>query len=587
MLEPYVCYMRLFPQCYWLQKDTDPALGPGHSCVLRVDPGGHIIYWTREFNRTKSKAIEYYYKFIADIVDVRKGKYAVLEQAASISQANILRECLMTIVTNVDFVNPEFHTFMSTPDESKEVDEWADYIFKLSQETRRTQRGVLFYMQKLFAPIRYASCKELITIDDIVKIIVPCESNIADSTRIHKALMASELFFGKNGIPRTSFTDEHIFDIYMAITDRREIYHIFARRTRDRKTRILPGRMELKKVKRFLNHVQRDPRQNEVIFPEECNQSVKKIIDKFNGNRKFLSEKAFAKYLLSDENVEITNYSLRFAEENMHQPLSCYFINSSHNSYLIGAQIRHARYFCANQSSSADVEMYRQILLSGCRCVELDCWDGPDGEPIITHGPTEITLIQPVLFKDVCDAIAESAFKTSVYPVCLSIENHCSPAQQARMAEIFVESFGDLLLKDPLSDVPLLADVPLPSPYKLRRKILIKGRKKIASNRDEAKVSSQYSKDLNSFDLSSLEEEITTSGERSTDNEEIVYRNTINTPEILERNSKALYEMASIAITEESMNADESTPNDPAISFNDDQKRVFLIDANTSTTVDI
>lgn len=56
--------------------------------------------------------------------------------------------------------------------------------------------------------------------------------------------------------------------------------------TRDRKTRILPGRMELKKFKRFLNRVQRDPRQNEVIFPEECNQSVKKIIDKFNGNRK-------------------------------------------------------------------------------------------------------------------------------------------------------------------------------------------------------------------------------------------------------------------------------------------------------------
>uniref|UniRef100_A0A914ZXF5 Phosphoinositide phospholipase C n=1 Tax=Parascaris univalens TaxID=6257 RepID=A0A914ZXF5_PARUN len=460
----------------------------------------------------------------------------------------------MTIVTNVNFVNPEFHTFMSTPDESKEVDEWADYIFKLSQETRRTQRGVLFYMQKLFAPIRYASCKELITIDDIVKIIVPCESNIADSTRIHKALMTSELFCGRNGIPRASFTDEHIFDIYIAITDRREIHHIFSRRTRDRKTRLLPGKMDLKKVKRFLNHIQRDPRQNEVIFPEECNQSVKKIINKFSGNRKFLTEKGFAKYLLSDENVEVTNYSIRFAEENMHQPLSCYFINSSHNSYLIGAQIRHARYFCANQSSSADVEIYRQILLSGCRCVELDCWDGPDGEPIITHGPTEITLIQPVLFKDVCDAIAESAFKTSVYPVCLSIENHCSPAQQARMAEIFIESFGDLLLKDPIPDVPLLAGVPLPSPYMLRRKILIKGRKKIASNRDEAKVWAQCSKDLSSFDLSNPEPEIATSGDCSTDKEETVHSNTVNTPDILERNSRALYEMASIAITDESAN---------------------------------
>lgn len=56
-----------------------------------------------------------------------------------------------------------------------------------------------------------------------------------------------------------------------------------------------------------------------------------------------------------------------------------------------------------------------------------------------------------------------------------------------------------------------------------------------------AKCNAKNFADLNSFDLSSLEEEIATSGERSTDNEEIVYRNTINTPEILERNSKALY----------------------------------------------
>lgn len=40
------------------------------------------------------------------------------------------------------------------------------------------------------------------------------------------------------------------------------------------------------------------------------------------------------------------------------------------------------------------------------------------------------TFVPEIFAKDVLEAIAESAFKTSEYPVILSFENHCNPRQQ-------------------------------------------------------------------------------------------------------------------------------------------------------------
>uniref|UniRef100_A0A1I7X3B0 PI-PLC Y-box domain-containing protein n=1 Tax=Heterorhabditis bacteriophora TaxID=37862 RepID=A0A1I7X3B0_HETBA len=49
---------------------------------------------------------------------------------------------------------------------------------------------------------------------------------------------------------------------------------------------------------------------------------------------------------------------------------------------------------------------------------------------------------------EVCEAINEVAFKTSEYPVLLSIENHLKQNQQKKMVEIFLEVFKDKLLKE-------------------------------------------------------------------------------------------------------------------------------------------
>ena len=97
-------------------------------------------------------------------------------------------------------------------------------------------------------------------------------------------------------------------------------------------------------------------------------------------------------------------------------------INSSHNSYLDGHQF----------IGRASADMYRRILLQGCRCLEIDCYDGGDGEPRVTHGRSLVTSIP---LAEALAAIEQCAFATTDFPLILSLEMHCSPPQQASRAD--------------------------------------------------------------------------------------------------------------------------------------------------------
>jgi phosphatidylinositol phospholipase C delta len=56
--------------------------------------------------------------------------------------------------------------------------------------------------------------------------------------------------------------------------------------------------------------------------------------------------------------------------EDLNWPLASYFISSSHNTYLSGNQL----------SSDSTTEAYTNVLRRGCRCVEVDVWDGDDSD---------------------------------------------------------------------------------------------------------------------------------------------------------------------------------------------------------------
>eukprot|EP01147_Barroeca_monosierra_P010231 gene10230-2387_t len=213
--------------------------------------------------------------------------------------------------------------------------------------------------------------------------------------------------------------------------------------------------------------------QHEEVFESECVD----LIEQFEPARHdgLLGVDGMTQLLLSRYGDAYNPDHREDVYQDMTKPLTEYFISSSHNTYLTDDQIR----------GPSDVEAYKRALLAGCRCVELDCWDGDadwNYEPIIYHG---YTLTSKILLKDALLACKEYAFVTSSYPLILSIENHLSVEQQKIFARNMHEIFGDALfvVEDNCHE--------LPSPEDLKHKVIVKGKKLPPLEDDEGSVSDE------------------------------------------------------------------------------------------------
>ncbi|EFX86832.1 hypothetical protein DAPPUDRAFT_207590, partial [Daphnia pulex] len=162
------------------------------------------------------------------------------------------------------------------------------------------------------------------------------------------------------------------------------------------------------------------------------------------------------RFLLSEEG-DIFHPLQMHVHQDMSLPMCHYFISSSHNTYLLEDQLR----------GPSSVEGYARALQSGCRCIKIDVWDGPE-TPIVYHGNT---LTTKIAFSDVVSVIAQFAFEASKYPLFVHLENHCSILQQKTAARIITELFGSALLR--ACDKPLTST----SPEDLVGKIIIFGKK--------------------------------------------------------------------------------------------------------------
>ena len=312
---------------------------------------------------------------------------------------------------------------------------------------------------------------------------------------------------------------------------------------------------------------------------ENFRKHIEYVYDGLRGTDKLLSRDKFAAFLKGAQSADLPeplyldNYTfqeffyiwssneaawnavrrLRSGESNTSYPISSYFISSSHNTYLDGNQL----------SSKSTADAYRAVLSNGCRCIEIDVWNGPvsrnqskspapkhrrelsssslpraaldalmsgrtsrhsrspsavqngfsdlgpkdsattldpkdlterlersressrstqRGEPVVHHHGTMTSTIG---FREVCRAVAESAFVKNPLPIIVSLEVGAEREQQERMVEIMKEEWDGLLLDspfdhcDPYQRQPRLED--------LYHKILIKV-KRLDDSQVEAEI---------------------------------------------------------------------------------------------------
>lgn len=306
-----------------------------------------------------------------------------------------------------------------TMDEKERLDQWVRDWFTKADKNRDGQ----------------------VTFKEAKKLLKMMNVEMNEEHALHLFTMADKLDSG-------SLEREQFVHFYKLLTQRDEVWKVFQDFSADGECLLLD------ELESFLQSEQqeREGMAKEMIQLYEPSETARQQL--------CMSLEGFQLYLCSPHG-SIFNSDHAQLHQDMGLPLSHYFISSSHNTYLMEDQLR-------GQSST---EAYIQALKRGCRCVELDCWDGPDGEPVVYHGHT---FTSKILFRDVISTLKEYAFKASEYPVILSLENHCGLEQQTVMARHLKQILGETLQTSLINgQVPEL----LPSPQDLKGKMLLKAKK--------------------------------------------------------------------------------------------------------------
>uniref|UniRef100_A0A8C5E1A7 Phosphoinositide phospholipase C n=1 Tax=Gouania willdenowi TaxID=441366 RepID=A0A8C5E1A7_GOUWI len=307
----------------------------------------------------------------------------------------------------------------------------------------------LSWLEQLFSSTadleRQEDCEKGICLSSAVKLIQSVNPGVSGSKLEHRFKELQRLREKKSRV-----TKEEFIEVFHDFCTRPEIYFLLVQFSSNKEF------LDSKDLMRFMEAEQGMAQVSEEISMKIIQSHEPSLEGRQQG---YLSLDGFTSYLTSAE-CHLFDRDHDKVCQDMSQPLSHYYINSSHNTYLIEDQFR----------GLSDISGYIRALKMGCRCVEVDIWDGPDEEPVVCTGHT---LSPPLVLRCVLEAIGKCAFVASEYPLILSIENHCSLQQQRVMLQHLVRIFGEKLYTGLPDDGALY----LPSPHALRHRILLKGKK--------------------------------------------------------------------------------------------------------------
>uniref|UniRef100_UPI00398F314F inactive phospholipase C-like protein 1 n=1 Tax=Pristiophorus japonicus TaxID=55135 RepID=UPI00398F314F len=248
----------------------------------------------------------------------------------------------------------------------------------------------------------------------------------------------------------TRVTKEEFYDVYYDLCTRPEIYFLLVQISSNKEY------LDAKDLMFFL-----ETEQGMIHATEEmCLDLIQRYEPSQQGQLQgYLGIDGFTRYLVSSE-CNIFDPEHNKVCQDMTQPLSHYYINTSHNTYLMANSVR----------GPSDLHGYVRALKFGCRSIELDVYNGPNNEPVVGNRNNVTT---PITFHNVIEVINKYAFVASEYPLILCLRNHCTVGQQRVMAQKMKIIFENKIFTEP----PNSAESYLPPPEKMKRKIILKGKK--------------------------------------------------------------------------------------------------------------